>query len=132
MATILYLTTEEKKTFDDLSAALKEGWTVEAESTKGFETDEQLWMRYQMSSLAKNPKAQALVDGMLAGKKPEQVSLSDFSEKDLQELLFTIGARGVTFLILAMLDGIGSDDDLMKLSQLTTIRHELLAINVSA
>ena len=127
----LYLTKDEQKAFEKLSAKLKEGWTVEGEAQTAYETPEELYIRANMADFSKFPQVQALVDAFQKGTPPEKLSMENMPEDVFPELCFTVGARGMTAFVRALLGDIKTDEDIQQLQSLAFLRHELLETNSS-
>ncbi len=129
--TPLHLTLAEQSLFKKLPASLQEGWEVKEETSQAYETDEQLQMRFQMASFKKDAAVQNLATKLQAGKQIEKLSLDAVPAHFLQELYFTIGARGVTTFMAVLLQNLGTDEDVQALAGLSQIRHEILQTNES-
>src|SRR3989338_3574432 len=127
--TTIYLTAGEKKTFDRLAENFKEGWTIKDEMQTSYETDQQLRMRYHMASFPKYDIVKRMAEKVIAGAKPESLSMNDIPDDLLPDFFFTIGARGTSVFIGHLLVNIRNDEDIRGLANLTFIRHELLANN---
>ncbi len=129
----LYLTQQEKKTFDAWSNDLRNGWQVTAERDIPADTPAKLQMRLQLMHL-RSPSLKSLAQGILPSMAPADVqkllsaaSLKDASDADLAELTFAMGASGLTNVIAAMLATAKTDAELEQLAILTTLRHQLLS-----
>lgn len=127
----LHLLPSEQSAFGKLPDALKEGWTVEAEKLKSFETAEQLQIRANMADFSKWPAMQALLDGLKKGQAPNMDSLESIPEEAVPELLFTIGASGISGLIGLLLQEIKNDEDLESVAGFSILRHDILEANAS-
>ncbi|MDD5623580.1 MAG: hypothetical protein PHI23_02635 [Candidatus Peribacteraceae bacterium] len=127
----LFLTTEEQKAFSAVSASLREGWAVSAETQTSYETQEVLEMRAQISPLRRHPKVKELVEKVQAGTPPDKLSLPELSEEDIGEFFFMIGAKGISLLIASLLKEVKTDDDVRLLANLGEMRHKLLETNAS-
>ncbi len=127
---ILYLTNDEQKLFQKLSEALKEGWKVEEEKMNSYESDAVLEMRQQMvhPEHRKLPALAALSKQLEKGNL-EKVTFPKLPDDVYKEFFFTIGARGIHPLIDGLLHSAKTDDDMIALGDLTTMRHQLLLIN---
>jgi hypothetical protein len=123
----LFLTPDEQTRFGTLPEALRQGRDVETETSTNLESDEQLEIRRQLASFKDDPTAIALADAIAAGKPASE--WPEVPQAVLPELYFTIGARGVTAMINALLGEIADSEDIDLLAALTFIRHELLGTN---
>jgi hypothetical protein len=129
MITTIHLTADEKKAYETIPAALRDGWTVEDETQTSYETDRQLMMRAHMSTLHKYVVVQEMAQHVMDGKGLP--SLGGIPDDLLPEVYFTIGARGVDKLIKLAMQTIKTDEDMEGLASLTMIRHELLLTNAN-
>jgi hypothetical protein len=125
----LYLTKTEQDLFAKLPQELKEGWKVEVENGTAYESDAVIAMRRRMASFEEFPHVQVLVDRVQKGEQLESLTLKDVPETVLPELCFTIGARGLSVLMGALLKEVKSDEDIEGLSGLSVLRHEMLLSN---
>ncbi len=123
----LFLTTDEQTRFGTLPEALRQGRAVETETSMAFESDEQLEIRRQLASFKDDPTTVALADAIAAGKPASE--WPEVPKSVLPELYFTIGARGVTAMIGALLGEIADNEDVDLLAALSFIRHELFGTN---
>lgn len=129
----LYLTQQEKKTFDAWSDDLRNGWQATAERDIPADTPARLQMRLQRMHL-QSPFLKSLVQAIQPNMTPADAqkifasaSLKDASDADLAELTFAMGASGLTNVIAAMLATAKTDAELEQLAVLTTLRHQLLS-----
>ena len=127
----LHLTTDERRAFDALPAALREGWETVEETGTAYESDEALRIRAYMSSLGDLPHVKAILDEARAGRITDLSGLQDIPERHQKELFFTIGATGLSFIIAGSLKTATTDDDIEGIAWLSKIRHELLENNAS-
>ncbi|MBP9750860.1 MAG: hypothetical protein KBC95_03365 [Candidatus Peribacteraceae bacterium] len=123
----LFLTPDEQARFGTLPEALRQGRLVETESSTAFESDEQLEIRRQLASFKDDPTTVALADAIAAGKPAAE--WPEVPQSVLPELYFTIGARGVTAMIGALLGEMADGEDVDLLAALSFIRHELFGTN---
>lgn len=131
MIKTLKLTQAEKETFDSLPATLREGWTVEEETQTSYEPPEVLAIRAHISKLGDVPSIKAMLDRVKAGQPLDGLSLDSIPESSLADFFFTIGARGLSWLIANFLLSVKDDSDIEGIAGLTLIRTELLANNAS-
>ncbi len=129
--TTLYLTKAEEQAFGALPAGLREGWTVVAETLDSYETDKQLSMRARMSTLHKYDAVKRMVEDLMNGKDPSNMSLGDLPTEILPDFYFTIGARGVGKMMDMGMKELKTDDDVRGYASLSLIRHKLLETNAS-
>lgn len=127
----IHLTTEERSLFDALPPSLTSEWTVEEEKGTAFESPDALKMRAEISPLRRHPLLRAMVDDVRNNKEMDALQLPDLSEEDIAEFLFTIGARGITVFVKALLLRSQNDEDIRLLSTLTGMRHQILEANAS-
>ncbi|HLC76358.1 MAG TPA: hypothetical protein VJB82_04570 [Candidatus Peribacterales bacterium] len=115
--TTLYLRADEKKLFLNLSKDLQEGWKIAEETIDAYERPEELKMRsFMLRTKTKECKAAF-----------EQYS---HLTKDLAaEALFTLGAEGISKLLLLFLSVVKTDEDIKGVAELSHIRHALLVSN---
>jgi hypothetical protein len=125
----LFLTPNEQARFGTLPEALRQGRNVEAEASTAYESDEQLEIRRQLASFKDDPATVALAAAIAEGKPASE--WPEVPKSVLPELYFTIGARGVTAMIGALLNEIADGEDVDLLAALSYIRHELLGTNES-
>lgn len=128
---VLYLTQDEKKIFENLSEALREGWKIQDETINAYETDEQLAVRVSMADTDRWPELKKLMQEMKEGKEVNVTDIKSIPESAMPELLFTIGARGVTMLIYALMQKAKDDQDIEGLAAFSMLRHDLLETNAS-
>jgi hypothetical protein len=128
---ILHLTPAERTSFEQLPAALRDGSEVRDERTDALETDEQLRIRASMMDAQAIPGFSALLETVKAGGRPDLAKLEAIPDESLPEVLFTIGARGMTTLIATLLPRAASADDVAALAHLTDLRHDILEVNAS-
>ncbi|TSC80693.1 MAG: hypothetical protein G01um101425_347 [Candidatus Peregrinibacteria bacterium Gr01-1014_25] len=131
MDATLLLTTPEQKLFSALPENLREGWTVREESTDAFETDEQLHIRAGMAELHRWPALKPLMEQIVQGKELTADQVKDVPEEALPELLFTIGARGIAMLMVALLSQAKTDEDIQAIAAFGHLRHDILETNAS-
>lgn len=125
----LFLTPHEHAQLDQLSVKVPADWAVTDEASTAYESDEQLEIRAQIASFKDDPAVLALVETLKAGKTPAE--WPEVPNEILPEVYFTIGARGLTGMIGALLESAADLDDIAMLSALTTLRHEVLMTNES-
>lgn len=127
----LYLTAKEKELFGHLSASLQEGWDVKEETLKSYESDEDLKVRASIAAFDEHPAVQKLLKTIQEGGDIGHISLDAIPQHVFEELMFTIGARGIDRFIRALLSQCKSDEDLQGVAGLCSIRHALLESNRS-
>jgi hypothetical protein len=128
---ILYLTADEKKVFDRLSERLREGWVVEEETGTAYEDATVLKIRAGMARFESQPELHAFVKSAMDSGKVDPSTITTLHPSVLPELFFTIGAHGVTLLMATMLGQMQTDEDILALAGLSSIRHDILATNAS-
>lgn len=132
MSSVLYLTADEKKVFDGLSKTVREGWTVEEETSDISDTAEQMSMRMELMRFEDPSLAafQSKVSGAASledlATLIQQTDLSDVNEDSLAELFFALGPVVLTRLIGPLLADAQTDAHVSSLEALTGIRHSLL------
>lgn len=131
MNATLYLHADERVSFDALSADIREGWTVEDETSDSYESVRQIALRYGMADFGMHPNVKTVVDQIANGTPPDAVSLKQIGPDVLKELFYAIGARGVRALMQTMLSNIRTDQDLEAYASLSVVRHKLLELNAS-
>ena len=129
---ILHLRSEEQKVFEDLSEDIRDGWKVEKEELESFERPEELKMRSLMLSVQDEIKP--LLEELQNSESMEDAravlsSLDSLPKSAVLEIFFSIGARGLSVLIHALLSSVRSDEDLGGVAELSQIRHALLESN---
>lgn len=132
MSSVLYLTADEKKVFDGLSGDVREGWTVEEETSDISDTAEKMSMRMELMRFD-DPSLAAFQSKVSGASSLEdlatliqQTDLSDVNEDSLAELFFALGPVVLTRLIGPLLADVKSDAHMSSLEALTGIRHSLL------
>jgi hypothetical protein len=128
---ILILTAEEQQLLGKVPAAVTAGFDVQPEELETYETDEELEIRWQISALKDHPALRPLGAFYKDGKMSEGFSFDGVPPELIPEFCFTIGARGVTLLVAAMILDLKTKDDTALLSNLTQIRNQLLLNNQS-
>jgi hypothetical protein len=127
--TTLYLRPEERKIFEKLPEPLRDGWVVREETLQSFESPRQIQMRLHLADFRGEPALEKVTQCFRKGGDLSKLSLAALPTDAQSELYFAIGARGVTILVEGLLRKIRSDDDLLALSLLTSVRHKLLELN---
>lgn len=130
-ATALRLTNRETDAWNALPPALREGWTVEAEDGTAYESADVLKIRAGMARFDSYPALRDMVQALADGGAVDTSALGDMPESVLPELCFTVGARGVTALIAALLSAMSTDEDVAALAGLSSIRADILRTNAS-
>ncbi len=135
MQNVLTLTPDEKKIFDALSDALKDGWKTEVETLKSYERPDELLMRYEMASFS-NPACKALADAAMTAKSADDIEkiasgfdITKLSESEMAELFFTLGTKWMSGVIRYLLSKAESDSDIEGIAHLSTVRNMLLTSN---
>ena len=127
----LHLTTDERRAFDTLPAALREGWEDEEETGAFEDTPLRKRLRFELLRL-QHPKLTALqrdaktLDPEALGAKLLETDLSDVPDADVAELFFAVGPAALTTLIAALVPQAETDDDLLRLAAATAIRRQLI------
>ncbi len=127
----LYLTAAEKALFLKLPAELREGWDIMDQAGDAFETDKQLLVRANMMELDTFPQLKALRDALRAGKKVDPASIKNIPEAALGEVLFALGARGISVLILHILGGATTDKNIESIAGFSYARRDILEVNAA-
>lgn len=130
MAT-LTLTANEKRLLSKLPESLREGWEVKDETLTSYESDEDLRIRTSIATFDDHPAVKKLLQAVEKGEAIDRLSLDAIPQSVFEELMFTIGARGIDGFIRALLSQSKSDEDLQGVAGLCTIRHALLEGNRS-
>jgi hypothetical protein len=131
MQTTLFLTASERDRFEALPAMLREGWTVEEEMKPVFETDYELMIRASMADVSVYPELQTILDAARRGEKIDLSSLVEMPDSVIPEVLFAIGARGITVLMDELFANTSTDEDIQSLASFSTFRHDILRANAS-
>lgn len=132
MENVLFFSGEERTRFDALSEDLRDGWKVEEEKQlQHMESPREIAMRQNMATFQEFPAIRLIVDRIQQKGGIENFSFGDLPDAFFSEFCFTIGARGITVLIAALLPEAKTDEDLRGLHALSIMRHELLAVNAS-
>lgn len=129
--TTLFLTVKESAAFAALPDALREGWMVEKEEGTAYEDMDVLKVRAGMARFETFPALREYVKGIASGGVIEPTTIKDLPESVLPELFFTIGARGVSALIAALLASCDDDGDVAGVAGLSHIRRDILNTNAS-
>lgn len=127
----LALTAEEKKLFEKLPASLREGWEIKEETLTSYESDEDLRMRASIAAFDEHPAVQKLLKDVQGGEAINRISLDAIPQNVFEELMFTMGARGMDRFIRALLSQCKKDEDLQGVAGLSALRHALLEGNRS-
>lgn len=135
MQNVLTLTPDEKKIFDALSDALKDGWKVEKELPIPLDSPIKRLTRFELlhlrdetlMRLAEHAKKTQEADEIV--KFIQEADLSKVSHDDLTELFFAIGPSVLSQAIFDLLGKVKTDDELRDIGALADIRHSLLDSN---
>lgn len=134
----LFLTADERKVFDALPAAVREGWEVRAERDAVPDDAARRAMRLQLLHLH-DPALRAFVRS--AGETKDSAALTALvlgmdlkgvADADLAELCFALGPVPLTAIIADLLPKTKTDDDLEGVQAIALIRHSLLAAAASS
>lgn len=130
----LYLTPEEKTTYEALPESLKEGWVV-TDEIEHYERPEELDLRYRMADFM-DPACRELVEaakGVQSSADFEKVAstfdVSSLSQEQTAELFFILGSRIITYMIAFLFQSVDNDEDVEGISGLSAIRHLLFETN---
>ena len=126
----LLLTPSEQELFSTLSPELQEGWRVQTEDVTAVETEQELRIRQQLSSVCDDDEACTALESLRTGK-PVGGSLSHLPADLFREVAFVMGARGLTQVIESTIRTAKTDDDIRNIERLTLIRHGVLQSNAS-
>ncbi len=132
MQNVLYLKDDERKAFDKLSADLKEGWRVEAETIVFKDDDKNRQVRLEIMQisdptlLAFRKKAQNAKDAKEFLTLVDELDLATVDEQDIGQLFFGLGPDAVTALMAAMLPDVQTDDDMQHFAAFSQLRHIIL------
>ena len=128
----LYLTPNEQQLFKALSADLREGWTIEAETHGYADSPERRDLRLALVRIH-DPKLVAFRDQVQRAQTIEEVAqlvhledLKDVDSDDMASLFFALGPDFLSHLISTLLKSAASDTDIEGVTALTVIRHEIL------
>lgn len=130
MATLM-LTAEEKKLFSKLPEGLQEGWEIKEETLTSYESNEDLKIRASIAGFDDHPAVQKLLKTVQEGGAIDRIPLDAIPQNVFEELMFTIGARGMDRFIRALLSQCKKDEDLQGVAGLSALRHALLEGNRS-
>ncbi|MDO8649662.1 MAG: hypothetical protein Q7R81_07865 [Candidatus Peregrinibacteria bacterium] len=128
----LYLTPEEKKLFDALSAEVQNGWKVEVEQLTFRDTEDQQRIRVEFMDVQdKNlrtlrDKAREVKSEADLAKLADSLDLANVSDSDIEELFFALGPQGITVMIVPLLEKATGDEEVDLAAMLSTARHILL------
>ncbi len=129
MLTTLFLTVSERRRFDALPEKLKADWTVNDETGTAYETDDELTIRAHMAEVAAFPALKTMIADMRAGKKVDISTLGAIPDDLIPELLFSIGARGISLLIDEMLRNVTMDEEVQAIAGFSHFRRNILESN---
>ncbi len=129
MLTTLFLTVSERRRFDALPAKLKADWTVTDETGTAYETDYELTIRAHMAEVAAFPALKTMIADMRAGKKVDISALGTIPDDMVPEMLFSIGARGISLLIDELLRNVKTDEEVQAIAGFSHFRREILQSN---
>lgn len=127
----MYLTSSERRLFDGLSDAIREGWEVIDESDAPDESPEIRRMRLHLVQLH-DPRLQHFIEEARSKDSVDsivahigQMNLESIMDSDLAELFFALGAGPISTIVSDLLQDVKTDADLQDIEALTVIRHEL-------
>ena len=127
----LYLTAAESEKVRRLPESLLEGWTIEEEAGTAYESADVLRVRAGMARFDTYPALRDMAKTVADGGTIDLGKLHDMPEAVLPELCFTIGARGITVLIAALIAEASTDEDVAAIAGLSSIRRDILRTNAS-
>ncbi len=137
MSNVLLLTADEKKTFDALSAPLKEGWKTQNETITTYERPDELFMRYKIAHF-NDPACKALATAArsaTSAKDFEKIAgtfdITKVSQEQMAELFFVLGTRVISAMLASLLAKAKDDEDMEGIAGLTAIRRMLIESNAS-
>ncbi|MDD4287343.1 MAG: hypothetical protein PHN33_03260 [Candidatus Peribacteraceae bacterium] len=130
---VLFLTAEEQKAFEALSAKLRDGWEVELEHGDIRDDAAHRAMRLQLLHLH-DPTLLAFVkcgstlndvDAIVA--LMSTTTLKNVSDADLAELCFALGPVSLTKILGMLLPKVQTDDELEAVQAIAFVRHSLIS-----
>lgn len=129
----LYLTADEKKLFDALPAAVRDGWVIELEQRTFVDTPEKRNMRFSLVRLH-DPKLLAFRDRIASMSSADalisvmkDMDMQGVSEDDLAELFFALGPNVLSVIIPALITAATTDASLEEVCSLSVLRRSLLS-----
>ena len=127
----LTLTLVEQALFQKLPEKLRDGWIVEDQPVMAFETDEQLSVRANMMELDAFPELQEVIRAMREGKKLSLKHIKSIPEAALGEILFALGARGISVLMQHLLADAAEDKHLEAVAGFSQMRKDIIEANAA-
>ncbi len=127
----IHLTQAERTVFDTLPASLREGWEVKAEEGTVYETDYELMVRANMAEVDGFPQLKQMMLDLRSGKAINPSTIGDIPEQLLPEILYSIGARGITIIMEDLMKAAKTDQELLSLAAFSQFRHDILDVNAS-
>lgn len=128
---MLYVIPSEMAALQAFPADTLTGWTITPETLTSFETDRQIWIRANMAEFKSAPELHNLVIDVLAGKTINPTPLKQLPDELIPELLFTIGARGMTQIIAALLLEPPTKELIGSIAGFSQLRHDVLEANAA-
>ena len=104
---------------------------MQEETATSYETPYELMVRANMADLTSFPELASMAKDMAAGNKVDPSTLSDLPDTVIPQVLFAIGARGITILIEELFHVAKTDDDVNALAGFSHFRHDILEANAS-
>ncbi len=127
----IHLTQAERTVFDTLPAPLREGWDVKAEEGTVYETDYELMVRANMAEVDGFPQLKQMMLDLRAGKTIDPSTIGEIPENLIPEVLYSIGARGISIIMEELLKRAKTDQELLSLAAFSQFRHDILDVNAS-
>jgi hypothetical protein len=128
---MMHVLPSEHDALQAVPPALLAGWNIQPETLKSFESDRQIWIRANMAEFKSAPELHELVTDVLAAKTINLKPIKNLPEELLPELLFTIGARGITQIIAALLLEPPTKELIESIAGFTHLRHDILEANAA-
>ena len=135
MSAPLYLTPPEQTLFSRMDEATRARYQVIAETTEGFETVQQMDARLALlasDEYADVQKAAHDICTKLAETGELDGLPADMTEGSMEALLFLVGARGLSDMILSVLNGKKAAEAADAAATLSVVRHALIETNLAS
>jgi hypothetical protein len=129
----LYLTAGEQSSFDALDTPLKEGWKINEDVLTYIDNPHRRRIRMQAAHIhdKRLKDIQKKFRGNLTLKEMSDMisvlNLSDMNERDVRELLYAFGPDVLSGMIILLLKGATTDNDIREAAAYSTARHLFFA-----